>query len=105
MFFSSTGGPEYPVNPVLDAYGLMISAMQKMREGVKSLRGRGSCHSTFHRQVRLPHLPATAKRARHTNRPQLNAPVTFTGHQYSKQVVRRLGAVRSIMYLKGGISW
>ncbi len=29
--FSSTGGTEYPVNPVLDAYRSMISAMQKMR--------------------------------------------------------------------------
>ncbi len=27
--FSSTGGTEYPVNPVLDPYGPMISAMQK----------------------------------------------------------------------------
>ncbi len=29
--FLSTGGTEYPVNPVLDAYGPMISAMQKTR--------------------------------------------------------------------------
>ncbi len=29
--FSSTGSTEYPVNPVLDAYGPMISAMQKTR--------------------------------------------------------------------------
>ncbi len=27
--FSSTGGTEYPVNPVLDPYSTMISAMQK----------------------------------------------------------------------------
>ncbi len=29
--FSSTGGTEYPVNPVLDAYSPMISMMQKTR--------------------------------------------------------------------------
>ncbi len=29
--FSSTGGTEYPVNPVLDPYRPMISAMQKTR--------------------------------------------------------------------------
>ncbi len=90
------------------------------------MRGRGSCHSTFHRQVRLPVAAATAKCACHIYRPQLSAPATFTGHtkcachiyrpqlnapvtrtghQYSKQVVRRLGAVHSIMDLKGGISW
>ncbi len=27
--FSSTGGTEYPVNPVLDPYSPMISAMQQ----------------------------------------------------------------------------
>ncbi len=29
--FLSTGGTEYPVNSVLDAYGPMISVMQKTR--------------------------------------------------------------------------
>ncbi len=41
---------------------------------VKSLRGRGSCHSTVHRQVRLPVAAATAKCACHIYRPQISAP-------------------------------
>ncbi len=51
-------------------------------EGVKSLRGRGSCHSTCHRQVRLPVAAATAMCACHTHQPPVCAPATRTSHQY-----------------------
>ncbi len=34
QIFSSTGGTKYPVNPVLDAYSLMISTMQKRRQNL-----------------------------------------------------------------------
>ncbi len=55
---------------------------EKWGEGVKSLRGRGSCHSTCHRQVRLPVAAATAMCACHTHQPPVCAPATRTSHQY-----------------------
>ncbi len=65
---------------VLEMHYSLLGQIHAVRE--KSLRGRGSCHSTCHRQVRLPVAAATAMCACHTHQPPLCAPATRTSHRY-----------------------